>query len=109
MRGRYLHINELVTTRSVRSKGVGQHLLNKLFEEKRQIPIPRPHARRRGALPIPRTPVRLPRRSADHCVSLRRLLWFGPQRIRWMPIPRRGRIQLTAVTNATRLSIFTSG
>ena len=37
VRGRYLHINELVTTRSVRSKGVGQHLLNKLFEEARKF------------------------------------------------------------------------
>jgi GNAT superfamily N-acetyltransferase len=37
IRGRYLHINELVTTRSARSQGIGQHLLDILLEEARKF------------------------------------------------------------------------
>ena len=33
IRGRYLHVEELITMRSERSKGIGQHLLEALIQE----------------------------------------------------------------------------
>jgi GNAT superfamily N-acetyltransferase len=35
--GRYLHISEVVTTERLRSKGIGERLLRKLFEEARKF------------------------------------------------------------------------
>ena len=37
IRGRYLHIHELVTARSIRSNGIGQHLLQALVAEARNL------------------------------------------------------------------------
>jgi GNAT superfamily N-acetyltransferase len=35
--GRYLHVSELVTTERMRSRGIGERLLDKLFEEARKF------------------------------------------------------------------------
>jgi GNAT superfamily N-acetyltransferase len=37
IRGRHLHVNELVTARTARSTGIGQHLLQALIEEARNL------------------------------------------------------------------------
>jgi GNAT superfamily N-acetyltransferase len=37
IRGRHLHVNELATARSVRSTGIGQHLLQALIQEARNL------------------------------------------------------------------------
>jgi GNAT superfamily N-acetyltransferase len=37
IRGRYLHVSDLVSTRSVRSKGVGRRLLQALIQEARNL------------------------------------------------------------------------